>query len=69
MTVWNTGKTGDMDSSNLMYTVLNIQPCLISNTTIKNLQAPTLVGPTRNNPVLDPLGVLHLDNCLFMNFP
>ena len=34
----------------------------------KDLQALTLVGPTRNNPVLDPLAVLHLDNQLFMLF-
>ena len=28
----------------------------------KDLRALTLVGPTRNNPVLDPLAELHLDN-------
>ena len=28
----------------------------------KDLQALTLVGPTRNNPVLDPLAELSLDN-------
>ena len=32
----------------------------------KDLQALTLVGPTRENPVLDPLAVLHLDNWLCM---
>ena len=31
----------------------------------KDLQALTLAGPTRNNPALDPLAVLHLDNGLF----
>ena len=33
----------------------------------KDLQALTLVGPTRNNLELDPLAVLHLDNKLFRN--
>ena len=32
----------------------------------KDLQALTLVGPTQNNPVLDPLAVLHLDNWLYI---
>ena len=32
----------------------------------KYLEALTLVGPTRDNPVLDPLAVLHLDNQLFI---
>ena len=27
----------------------------------KDLRALTLVGPTRENPVPDPLGVLHLE--------
>ena len=31
---------------------------------IKDLQALTLVGPTREDLILDPLGVLHLDNQL-----
>ena len=30
----------------------------------KNLGALTLMGPTRNNPVLDPLAELHLCNRL-----
>ena len=30
----------------------------------KDLQALTLVGPSRDNQVLDPLAVLHLDNRL-----
>ena len=30
----------------------------------KDLQALTLSGPPRENPVLDPLAVLHLDNQL-----
>ena len=33
---------------------------------IKELRALTLVGPTQNNPVSDPLAVLHFDNQLFM---
>ena len=28
----------------------------------RNLHALTLVGPTGDNPVLDPLAVLHLDS-------
>ena len=32
----------------------------------KDLQALTLMGPTRNNLVLDPLAVPHLDNRLYM---
>ena len=32
----------------------------------KDLQALTLVGPTRENPVLDPLAVQHLDNLLYI---
>ena len=34
---------------------------------IKDLRALTLVGPTPNNPKLDPLAVLHHDNqlCIF----
>ena len=32
----------------------------------KDLQALTLVGSTRDNPVLDPLDVLHLDNRLYI---
>ena len=32
----------------------------------KVLQALTLVGPTRENPVPDPLAVLHLDNQLYI---
>ena len=28
----------------------------------KDLQALTIVGPTSDNPVLDPLAALHLDN-------
>ena len=37
---------------------------------IKDLQALTLVGPTRENLILDPLSVLHLDNrlCIFSSF-
>ena len=31
-----------------------------------DLRTLTLVGPTRDNPVLDPLAVLHLDNQLYM---
>ena len=31
----------------------------------KDLQASTLVGPTRDNPVLDSLAVLHLNNWLY----
>ena len=31
---------------------------------IKDLQALTLVGPTREDLILDPLAVLHLDNQL-----
>ena len=34
---------------------------------MKYLQALTLVGPTRDNLVLDPLAVLHLENWLFIN--
>ena len=42
----------------------------------KDFQALTLVGTTRNNPILDPLAVIHLDNLpyiynillLFCNF-
>ena len=30
----------------------------------KDLRALTLVGPTRDNLVIDPLAVLHLDNQL-----
>ena len=30
----------------------------------KDLRALTLVGPTWDNPLLDPLAVLHLDNRL-----
>ena len=30
----------------------------------KDLRALTLVGPTRGNPVLDPLAALHLNNQL-----
>ena len=33
----------------------------------KDLQALTLVGPPRDNPELDPLAVLHLDNWLYMS--
>ena len=33
----------------------------------KDLQASTLVGLASENPELDPLAVLHLDNRLFMN--
>ena len=29
---------------------------------LKDLQALTLVGPTRENLLLEPLAVLHLDN-------
>ena len=32
----------------------------------KEFQALTLVGPTWNNPVLDPLAVLHFDNQLYI---
>ena len=32
----------------------------------KDLQASTLVGPTRDNPILDPLAVLHLESWLFI---
>ena len=32
----------------------------------KDLQALTLVGPTRDNQYPDPLAVLHLDNQLYM---
>ena len=32
----------------------------------KDLTALTLVGPTTNNQVKDPLAVLHLDNRLYM---
>ena len=32
----------------------------------KNLQALTLVGATRENQLLDPLTVQHLDNQLLM---
>ena len=32
----------------------------------KDLRALILVGPTRDNPVPDPLAVLHLDNRLSM---
>ena len=32
----------------------------------KDLRALTLVGPTRNNRILDPLAVLHLDNRLYI---
>ena len=32
----------------------------------KDLQASTLVGLTRENPVLDPLAVVHLDNQLYI---
>ena len=39
-----------------MYTVIHI----------KDLQASTLVGLTRENAVLDPLAVLHLDNGLYI---
>ena len=31
-----------------------------------NLEALTLVGPTRQDAVLDPLVVLHLNNQLYM---
>ena len=34
---------------------------------IKDLQAIPLVGPTRENLILDPLTVQHLDNLLFIN--
>ena len=34
---------------------------------MKDLPALTLVGPTRNNPVLDPLAVLHLNNHLYIS--
>ena len=34
---------------------------------IRALQALTLVGPTRENLLLDPLAELHLDNRLFIN--
>ena len=33
----------------------------------QDLQALTLVGPPRDNPEIDPLAVLHLDNCLYMS--
>ena len=33
----------------------------------KDLQALTLVGPTRDNSVLDSLAVLHFENRLFIN--
>ena len=36
-----------------------------AQTNIKDLQALTLVGPTRENLVLDPLAIQHLDNQLF----
>ena len=35
----------------------------------KDLQALTLVGPRRENQVLDPLAIQHLNNGLFMNEP
>ena len=35
----------------------------------KDLRALTLVGPTWDNPVLDPLAVLHLDKRQFLNEP
>ena len=35
---------------------------------IKYLQALTLAGLTQNNPVVDPLAVLHLDNWLYIFF-
>ena len=35
----------------------------------KDLQALTLVGPKRNNPVLDSLAVLNLDNRLHVKPP
>ena len=31
-----------------------------------DLQALTLVGPTKQEPVLDPLAVLHLDKRLYI---
>ena len=33
----------------------------------KDQRPLTLVGPTRDNPVLDPQAVLHLDNRLYIN--
>ena len=32
----------------------------------KDLQALTLLGSTTDNPVLDPLAVLHQDNLIYM---
>ena len=32
----------------------------------KELRALTLVGPTRDNPVLEPLAVLHINNRLYI---
>ena len=36
---------------------------------LKNLWALTLVGPTKENLVLDPLAVQHLNNQQFMKDP
>ena len=33
----------------------------------EDLLALTLMEPTRDNPELDPLAILHLDNLLYIN--
>ena len=47
-----------------MFFIFNFKGTLVNQ---KVLRALALVGPTWDNPVLDPLAVLHLDNRLYLS--
>ena len=48
----------------IVQTLFQATKKLLVNKTDLQVQALTLLGPTRQEPVLDPLDVLHLDNQL-----
>ena len=59
-------------SSRQIYAIHSFNTIIIIKVTILNIlvnksdvQALTLAGPTREDPVLDPLAVIHLDNQLY----
>ena len=58
--------TNDLKCDNKIkqaYFIINLKGPSVNR---KDLRALTLVGPTRNNQVLEPLAVLHLDNQLYI---
>ena len=54
-------KVWQLNQTSILYLIILWEPSVNR----KYLQAFTLVVPTRNNKVLDPLSVLHLDNWLY----